>query len=444
MRRSLPNANRCRLAVVGLMALASFGLASPQRALGQDPDYTLSVDSIAAVSGEVDARVMLDSSGSLLAGWSYGICNDASVVDIVSVAEGSTSATIKAGDPPDFVSTVTYPGEGWTTGLVIDFFGAVFLSPGTGYELNVATYSVTGSAGDTSELAFCETIGALPVAVVVTVEGGVSVTPTVDNGDVEILDQTFYYEIADQSVSYMGSSANVELCATIEEDAGNVGYPNDVRAFSMAITHDSSFLSASSVDETGPLSSLNGGSGPDFFGTTILSNGVTIGAVFAYEMDEPIQFATAQEVACVSYDTQPGVLNGVSPQNTNVSFGGGLGSPEVANLVVVGLSEIQAVAVSGTITFQPGGAGDFIRGDTNSDGAVDVADPVFNLAYQFLSGPSTCLDAQDSNDDGTVDISDPVYNLSFLFVSGPAIPAPNVCGADPTPDTLECDMSSCP
>lgn len=439
MRRSL--VNRWRLAL-GVVALAGFvGTGS---AWAQDPNYVLGIEDGAGVSGTVDVRVTLDSTGVLLAGWSYGVCHDPAVVDIVTVAEGATSSTVQNGSAPDFVSTVEYPGEGWTTGLVIDFMGMVFLDPGLGYEMNVATYTITGSPGETSDLTFCDTIGALPVSVVVTVEGGASVTPTVDNGIIEVLDQTFYYEIADQTVSYSGSTASFEACATIEEDAGNDGYPNDVLAFSMAITHNSSFLNATSVTEAGPLTSLNGGAGPDFFGTNLLTDGVTVGAVFAYTMDEPIQFPTAMQVACVDYETQPGALTGVPGQTTNIGFGGGLGDPEVSNTVVVGLDEISTVALSGTITFQSGSGGQFIRGDCNSDGNVDVADPVYNLAYQFTGGPSDCLSAQDTNDDGGVDISDPVYNLTFLFASGPAIPAPNVCGFDPTPDSLDCDMSSCP
>ena len=81
----------------------------------------------------------------------------------------------------------------------------------------------------------------------------------------------------------------------------------------------------------------------------------------------------------------------------------------------------------------------FTRGDDNGDGTIDVADPVYNLSYQFSNGPTLCLDAQDTNDDGAVDIGDPVYNLSYQFSSGPIPPAPfGACGVDPTADALDC------
>ncbi len=52
-------------------------------------------------------------------------------------------------------------------------------------------------------------------------------------------------------------------------------------------------------------------------------------------------------------------------------------------------------------------ASDFVRGDSNSDGRLDIADGIHVLGYLFLgaSAPS-CFDAADANDDGAVDIAD--------------------------------------
>ncbi len=83
----------------------------------------------------------------------------------------------------------------------------------------------------------------------------------------------------------------------------------------------------------------------------------------------------------------------------------------------------------------------FRRGDTNSDGAVDVADAVFLLDALFTLGMfPTCPDAADVNDDGAIDVSDAVYELSYLFSGAAAPPAPGVdnCGVDPTADALRC------
>ena len=89
---------------------------------------------------------------------------------------------------------------------------------------------------------------------------------------------------------------------------------------------------------------------------------------------------------------------------------------------------------------------EFIRGDGNGDGLIDIADPIYNLAYLFNEGQTVCLDAQDTNDDAVVDIADPIYWLTYQFSSGPAPPDPFPgCGTDPTDDALGClDDAACP
>ncbi len=88
-------------------------------------------------------------------------------------------------------------------------------------------------------------------------------------------------------------------------------------------------------------------------------------------------------------------------------------------------------------------AADFVRGDANVSGAVDIADAVLALGHLFQGESVDCLDAIDVNDDGAADVSDPVSLLSYLFITG-AIPAPfPMCGADPTPDTLDCVDGGC-
>ena len=83
----------------------------------------------------------------------------------------------------------------------------------------------------------------------------------------------------------------------------------------------------------------------------------------------------------------------------------------------------------------------FRRGDTNTDGEVDLTDATATLNWLFLGGTEPdCLDATDSNDDGNVDITDGVYTLNFLFLGGAQIPTPGHerCGLDPTADVLSC------
>jgi hypothetical protein len=64
-------------------------------------------------------------------------------------------------------------------------------------------------------------------------------------------------------------------------------------------------------------------------------------------------------------------------------------------------------------------------GDANSDGAFDISDVVFVIAYIFAGGPAPedCVipnGMADANGDGAVDISDAVYLIEYIFTGGPA------------------------
>lgn len=90
----------------------------------------------------------------------------------------------------------------------------------------------------------------------------------------------------------------------------------------------------------------------------------------------------------------------------------------------------------------------FVRGDANADGSVDLSDAIWTLHYLFIGGPPlVCLDAADAGDSGSLDISDPIWILAWIFLGGPAPPSPSPsalkylledCGTDPTPDALGC------
>lgn len=90
---------------------------------------------------------------------------------------------------------------------------------------------------------------------------------------------------------------------------------------------------------------------------------------------------------------------------------------------------------------------DFIRGDCNGDGTVDIADAVSGLGVLFTGEDTQCVDACDNNDDGSNDIADPIYLVNFLFdpmSPAPANPFPT-CGMDSSNvDSIGCDASSCP
>jgi hypothetical protein len=79
-------------------------------------------------------------------------------------------------------------------------------------------------------------------------------------------------------------------------------------------------------------------------------------------------------------------------------------------------------------------ARDFIRGDSNQDGIVNIADPQHTLNFLFQGGAAPpCMAAADANDDEIVDISDAITTLEVLFLGKPPrLPFP-LPGPDPTP-----------
>ncbi len=81
----------------------------------------------------------------------------------------------------------------------------------------------------------------------------------------------------------------------------------------------------------------------------------------------------------------------------------------------------------------------FMRGDSDDNGKVDLVDAIFVLDYLFRDGKiPACLKASDANDDGLVNLGDAIKILTVLFSSGQMpIPYPDA-GPDVTEDKLSC------
>ena len=94
----------------------------------------------------------------------------------------------------------------------------------------------------------------------------------------------------------------------------------------------------------------------------------------------------------------------------------------------------------------------FVRGDANSDGAINLTDGVVPLLYLFSGGAEpACMDSADANDTGNIEITDAIILFSWLFTGGvvPQPPSPTSpgypgsdCGEDTTEDAMGCVRSS--
>jgi hypothetical protein len=100
-----------------------------------------------------------------------------------------------------------------------------------------------------------------------------------------------------------------------------------------------------------------------------------------------------------------------------------------------------AAAFDGLVRYGPTftfGGTEFVRGDTNGNGAVTRDDA--ELLLEFLHGLSILgapIDTADVDDNGVINVTDAWYLMSHLAASGPPPPQPfPEAGEDPTPDGL--------
>lgn len=111
----------------------------------------------------------------------------------------------------------------------------------------------------------------------------------------------------------------------------------------------------------------------------------------------------------------PGVGAGVCPLEIDLGVGQGIGAG----------APIVATDTDFCLAPVPLQAADFVRGDTNGDGVIDVADIVFVAKWAAAVGVvGTCSAAADTNRDLSVDIADAVYLASYLFAAGAPPAAP--------------------
>ncbi|MDO8508554.1 MAG: DNRLRE domain-containing protein [Nanoarchaeota archaeon] len=88
----------------------------------------------------------------------------------------------------------------------------------------------------------------------------------------------------------------------------------------------------------------------------------------------------------------------------------------------------------------------FVRGDSNADNHLNIADSIYILLYRFKSDSIQvrCMDSLDANDSGAIDISDAIYLLNWRFKGEAPPPSPfPMCGVDLTEDGLDCVSFSC-
>lgn len=217
----------------------------------------------------------------------------------------------------------------------------------------------------------------------------------------------------------------------------------DMQGFNIDVCHDSTLLTPDAILCGPPLQALNGGTGPGLILPYISSEGIVYGVAFsAFGASETLPIGFYPQMFQVRYD-----LNAVQAIESELCFCNippcSTGSCSVALTVIVVGGQSYPPALDCFAIFDD----DYLRGDSNGDGNINIADPIFALAYLFNLGTSPpCMEAADANGDLGVDLGDALYLLNYINGMGPAPPAPFPdCGSNPGIGVLGCATSStCP
>ncbi len=403
------------------IALILLSLSTVISAQTVDP-YILSLTDASGGTGvPLGIDVFLESNAGQVQGWSFGVCHDDEVLEYVGAIEGPATLTAKNGAPADFTMVNEVVG-GMTMGTVICFTACATLPQGM-YELLEISYVPIASAGTSTSVSFCSTLG-FPVIHTVVVVNGASQIPTQISGTIDVVSPNDLVIGTAYGPPGLTVSVPVRLTSVVPVDGIQV-----------AFTFDPAVLTLVSVDPVGPA--LNA----DFFA---LPAGLAPGEVgFGLVMDisPPLdnQLPSGDDIQILDarFEIAPGAL---APLTSTLAFAPSVGAPPLSTTLVSGQTQELPNLFDGSVEvvdYRP-----FVRGDCNHDQIVNIADGITSLYYLFVGTVfPTCLDACDVNDDAFLDTADPITIFSYQFSGGPPPPPPfPVAGIDPTPgEGIGCD-----
>lgn len=210
------------------------------------------------------------------------------------------------------------------------------------------------------------------------------------------------------------------LPVTLDNDS------SDVQGWSYGICHDMALLSLDAVVAGSTTSTVNNGGSADFAELNMEAGGYTIGVVISFTGAAVLAPGSDYELTVGTYTAMAGVVPGDPSVLTEVTPCQTLGVPPVSTVVVVGGSSLAPQTSPLTLAISPiPPPRDFVRGDANADGHVDISDGIWMLSNLFQGGPGIDCDlANDANADGSFDTADAIYDLNYVFLGGAAPSAP--------------------
>lgn len=225
-------------------------------------------------------------------------------------------------------------------------------------------------------------------------------------------------------------------------------HPESLQGFSVEITYDPGDLTVDEItlDGVTGIIDANQSCNPaltnaataclEFVSTDIDNDAGIASVAIVFDFLPPFSstkvLGSGTDQALVEFICLPdGTLN--ENDTTSIDFFQG----EIGNLITYlsGAVALTPVLTGQLFTFgEPPTGNQFVRGNINGTGVVDLGDAIYALNYLFSDGGTPpCLDAADVNDDDSVDLADAIRMINWMFLDGdqPESPYPN-CGFDPT------------
>jgi hypothetical protein len=175
-----------------------------------------------------------------------------------------------------------------------------------------------------------------------------------------------------------------------------------------------------------------------------------VSAIVLHQTKKMVLQANATDKVLRMVFTMPAVAAGATIEGTISIEDGLFGSGEAVMNVITHKSTSMTPSVKRGLIIQLTGElipvnemDQFIRGDANNDGKVNIADVVW-IVYTVVPGVApgysiACPDSGDANDDEALNISDAAFLIQYQFQGGSAPVAPLLeCGSDDDANEVTC------
>lgn len=234
--------------------------------------------------------------------------------------------------------------------------------------------------------------------------------------------------------SGQGVEVDVELSAT----------QGGVEGLWLGICMSDDRLQGTGINLLPALQALNGGAGPDVFMLDvdpIGGSGVTCGTIFSNSGSVTLGPVTQLPILEMTYSAAGLPIN----ETVQLSFCDTLGPASFVTEVIAGGVSYSPDTV-GTLVFYTGPMTQpFLRGDSNGDGNLGIADAVSLLSHLFNGAAAHCQTASDANADGRLNIGDVIGLLNYLYDQGDDLPSPFPACGPGAAHMLDCtSYNACP